>query len=134
MLAIFALFRRALREYSRSTPLIIARTGLAVTLVFSLVLHAMSWRMVGAAGLEFFRTVILVNALFITAGGCTYFASAIAEEKDDGTLPLLRMTQLSPLALLFGKGVTRMLEGMLLLAVQIPFTLIGITLGGITWE
>jgi hypothetical protein len=134
MPALLALFKRALREHSRSGALILARAGLAVTLITCLILFGSTRIMISAAGLEFFKSVIIVNALFITAGGCSYFASAIAEEKEDGTLPLLRMTDLSPLALLFGKGGSRMLDGLLLLAVQIPFTLVGVTLGGITWQ
>jgi hypothetical protein len=132
MLALFAFFRRALREHSRSAALIMARGGLALTLVACLVLFGSKGLTLGAAGLYFFNAVVIVNALFITAGACSYFASAIAEEKEDGTLPLLRMTKISPLALLIGKGGTRLLDGLLLLAVQLPFTLIGITLGGIT--
>lgn len=134
MTGLLSLFKRSLREHSRSPALIAARVGLALALIGCLVLFG-SWEwMVGAAGLSFFTAVIWVNAVFITAGGCTYFASAISEEKEDGTLMLLRMTRISPLALLIGKGGARLVDGLLLLAVQIPFTLIGITLGGITWD
>jgi hypothetical protein len=133
MSGVLAFLKRTLREHSRSGALVLARTGMAITLLVCLVVFGSELRMIGAAGLQFFNAVIVVNALFITAGGCTYFSSAIAEEKEDGTLPLLRMTRISPLALLLGKGGSRLLDGLLLLAVQIPFTLIGITLGGITW-
>ena len=133
MVGLFAFFKRSLREHSRSGALITARAALALTLVVCLALFNVWATALGAAGLEFFATVIFVNALFITVGGCTYFASAIAEEKEDGTLALLRITGTSSLAILLGKGGARLLDGLLLLAVQIPFTLLGVTLGGITW-
>jgi hypothetical protein len=133
MPGLLAFFKRTLREHSRSGALVLTRTALALTLLICLALFSLWASTLGAAGLEFFHTVIVVNALFITAGGCTYFASAIAEEKEDGTLQLLRISRVSSLAVLLGKGGSRMLDGFLLLAVQMPFTLIGITLGGITW-
>ncbi len=133
MPGLFAFFKRTLREHSRSGALVLTRTALAMTLLICLALFSLWANQMGAAGLEFFHTVIVVNALFITAGGCTYFACAIAEEKEDGTLQLLRISRVSSLAVLLGKGGSRMLDGFLLLAVQVPFTLIGITLGGITW-
>jgi|GEM_PF-6040225 len=133
MPGLLAFFKRTLREHSRSSALVIARTALAVTLLATLGIFQLNRSIFGAAGLDFFRYIITINALFISAGGCTYFASAIAEEKEDGTLALLRMSQVSSLSVLLGKGGSRMLDGALLLAVQIPFTLIGVTLGGITW-
>lgn len=133
MVGLLAFFKRSLREHSRSGALVAARAALALTLIVCLALFNIWSTAIGAAGLEFFSAIILINALFITAGGCTYFASAIAEEKEDGTLDLLRITEVSSLSLLLGKGGARLLDGLLLLAVQIPFTLLGVTLGGISW-
>ena len=133
MRGLLAFFKRSLREHSRSSALLVARTALAATLLIALVLYTLQANAIGAAGLEFFSTIIVINALFITAGGLTYFASAISEEKEDGTLALLRITQASSLSILLGKGGARLVDGLLLLAVQIPFTLLGVTLGGVTW-
>lgn len=133
MVGLLAFFKRSLREHSRSDALVIARAALALTLLACLVFFNLWSGTFGAAGLQFFTAVIRVNALFITIGGGTYFAAAIAEEKDDGTLALLRISEARSFSILLGKGGARLLDGLLLLAVQIPFTLIGITLGGITW-
>lgn len=132
MTGLFSLFRRSLMEHPRSTPLLLARVALALALVCCLLFISWPERGVGAAGLQFFGAVIWINAIFITLGGFTYFPSAISEEKEDGTLQLLRMTRISALSLLIGKGGSRMLEGLLLLAVQVPFTMIGIAMGGIS--
>jgi ABC-type transport system involved in multi-copper enzyme maturation permease subunit len=75
-----------------------------------------------------------VNFFAITVFGLATFASAITEEKEDDTLGLLRMTRLNPLAILLGKSTARLLEGLLLLAVQVPFTMLCITLGGVSLD
>jgi hypothetical protein len=85
----------------------------------------------GAPGLWFFSGMLFLNAAFIAAGGVSFFASAITEEKEENTLGLLMMTGLSPVGILFGKSTARMLQALLLLTVQFPFTLLAITLGGV---
>jgi len=62
----------------------------------------------------------------------SYFTSAVAEEKDEQTLGLLRMTGLSPLSILLGKSTSRLCGALLLLAGQFPFTIFAITLGGVS--
>jgi ABC-type transport system involved in multi-copper enzyme maturation permease subunit len=84
-----------------------------------------------APGREFFAMVMVLNLSFIALAALSIFPGAIAEEKEDDTLTLLRMTNLSALSILFGKSTTRLLAALLLLAVQIPFTLMAITLGGV---
>jgi hypothetical protein len=78
--------------------------------------------------------VMFLNAGFIGIAALSIFPAAISEEKEDETLTLLRMTNLSALSILFGKSTSRFIGAMLLLAVQIPFTLLAITLGGITFS
>jgi ABC-type transport system involved in multi-copper enzyme maturation permease subunit len=85
----------------------------------------------GAPGLFFFSNMLWLNVAFITAGGVSFFASAITEEKEENTLGLLMMTGLSPVGILFGKSTARMLQALILLTVQFPFTLLAITLGGV---
>jgi len=87
--------------------------------------------MFGAPGLSFFQQMLWLNVMFITAGGVSFFASAITEEKEENTLGLLMMTGLSPVGILFGKSTARMLQALILLTVQFPFTLLAITLGGV---
>jgi hypothetical protein len=85
----------------------------------------------GAPGLWFFTSVLVLNLIFVTGGGLALFPSAITEEKEENTIGLLMMTGLSPLGILFGKSTARMLQALLLLTVQFPFTLLAITLGGV---
>ena len=68
----------------------------------------------------------------ISAIGLSYFGSAIAEEKEEQTLGLLRMTDLSPLSILLGKSTSRLCGALLLLAAAFPFTIFAVTLGGIS--
>lgn len=86
---------------------------------------------VGAPGLSFFSSMLILNAIFITFGGIGFFATVITEEKEEDTIGLLMMAGISPLGLLLGKSTSRLLQGVLLLAVQFPFTLLAITLGGV---
>lgn len=86
---------------------------------------------VGAPGLDFFGQMLVLNAMFITLGGIGFFATAITEEKEEATIGLLLMAGISPVGLLLGKSTSRMFQALLLLAVQFPFTLLSITLGGV---
>ena len=47
-------------------------------------------------------------------------------------LGLLRMTDLNPLSILLGKSTSRLCGALLLLAAQFPFTLLAVTLGGVS--
>jgi hypothetical protein len=90
----------------------------------------MGWS--GAPGLVFFDSVVFINLFFISLAGLSYFSSAITEEKEEMTLGLLRMTNLNPLSILLGKSASRQVGALLLLASQLPFTLLAVALGGVT--
>lgn len=131
---LFALFLRSLREDTRSRlPTILRFTIVAVILVI-LWENQRSFGRGTAPGREFFTYVMLLNLGIIGIAALSIFPSAIAEEKEDETLTLLRMTNLSPVAILFGKSTSRFVGALLLLAVQVPFTLLAITLGGVSLE
>jgi hypothetical protein len=71
----------------------------------------------------------------IALAGVSFFASAITEEREEGTLPMLRIAGISDVGLLLGKSTSRLVSSALLLWVQFPFILAAITLGGITlWQ
>ncbi|MES2571865.1 MAG: hypothetical protein V4710_17655 [Verrucomicrobiota bacterium] len=132
MSPLFALFNRSLRQDVRAKSTYWARAGL-VALMFTMMLttHAsMGWA--GAPGLRFFAMVISTNYLFISLAGLSFFSSAITEEKEEMTLGLLRMTNLNPLSILLGKSTSRLFGGLLLLAAQLPFTLLAVSFGGIS--
>lgn len=129
---LLALFIRSLREDSRAKRTYLSRAGIViVTLLFLFTVQAqMGWS--NAPGLSFFQTVAWINLAFIVLTGVSYFSAAIAEEKEEMTLGLLRMTNLNPLSILIGKSTSRLCQVALLFAAQIPFTLLAITLGGVS--
>jgi hypothetical protein len=132
MNALLALFTRSLRELLKSKLSYVA-CGLMVGIIFIFLLFAQSASSaMTAPGLKFFENSLFVVLAFITLAGVSYFASAVTEEKEEGTLGLLRMTDLNPLAILLGKSTSRLSGALLLLAATIPFTLLAITLGGIS--
>lgn len=129
---LLALFARSLREDTRLKLTYFARSGLVtVILIFMLMVDSSSGMGTGQ-GLGFFGTVIYVDLVFILLAGCGYFASAITEEKEEMTLGLLRMTNLNPLSILLGKSTSRLCGALLLLVAQLPFTMLAVTLGGIS--
>ncbi len=128
----FALLTRSLREDNRLKQTYFARGGLVCFILLMLWSSQNTYGYSGAPGLSFFSKVVFTNFFFITLTGLSYFAGAIAEEKEEGTLGLLRMTNLGPLTILLGKSSSRLLGIALLLLVQLPFTLLAVTLGGVS--
>lgn len=129
---LLALFVRSLREDSRSRATYWARLGLGCFLLLMLFFFAAQNRWSNAPGREFFTIVIFFQVAAITLMGLSYFASAVAEEKEEQTLGLLRMTDLSPLSILLGKSTSRLCGALLLLVAQFPFTIMAVTFGGIS--
>ena len=128
----FALFIRSLREDTRAKFTPIGRASLVLVVLFFIAIQQRSFARQPAPGLQVFFTVMMVNLFGLVLGGITAFCSAITEEKEDDTLGLLRMTNLSPLAILFGKGISRLVSGVLLIVSQLPFTMLCVTLGGVS--
>lgn len=129
----FALFERTLRQETRSVLVCVARVGLLVIILLTLLTVQTAARsgIFGAPGLQFLVEMFWVNAVFITMAGFSYFAAAITEEKEEMMLGLLRMTDLNSIAILLGKSTSRLVGALLLLLVQIPFVLLAVTLGGV---
>ncbi|MBS0203986.1 MAG: ABC transporter permease subunit [Planctomycetes bacterium] len=127
-----ALLERSLRVDARSWQSHLVRFGLMFGIYLCLVFAvAMSWR-VGAPGLQFFSASLYLNIVFLTLLGIGLFSTTITEEKEEDTLGLMLMAGISPLGLLAGKLAGRLLQALLLIAVQYPFTLLAITMGGVT--
>ncbi len=128
-----ALLTRALREDARSGRICLARLVFLMFLFLSIAsAQAMRWT-TAAPGLTFLQGIMGTNLFIITLAGAGLFATAITEEKEARTLGLLRMTALSPVALLLGKSTARMITAILLLAAQFPFVVLAVTLGGVSW-
>ncbi len=83
-------------------------------------------------GLDFFTKIVWLNFWLVTLAGIGFFSTAITEEKEEETLPLLKLAGINTLALLLGKSTVRASRVILLLMGQLPFLMIAVALGGIT--
>jgi len=128
-----ALLHRALRLDSRLISAHLLRFLFALLMYFSLIVaQIQSLGLAAAPGLKLFQSMMLLNIALIVLAGISFFATAITEEKEEETLGLLKMAGLNPLSLLLGKSTSRLINTLLLLGVQFPFTLLAVTLGGAT--
>ncbi len=130
----FALLLRRLRMDQRTAPGHLLRLFAAGSLLFTIVSVTQSPVSLAAPGLTVYRWIVWVDSLLISVASMAVFASIIAAEREQGTLPLLRMTGMSPLSLLLGQGFSGIVTGCLLLIVQLPLVVLTITLGGILWD
>jgi hypothetical protein len=127
-----ALLHRALRLDARLLRTHLFRVGFAGLVYVSLLFTWGRSATLGAPGLTLFETMAYLNLLLISLAGVSFFATAITEEKEEDTLGLLKLAGLNPLSILLGKSTSRLVGANLLLLVQFPFTLLAITLGGVT--
>jgi len=127
-----ALLTRSFRLDTRQVMTHLFRLAFVVFLYFGLLVAQATSMFVGAPGLNFFQKTVTLNAIFVTLAGISFFATAVTEEKEENTLGLLRMAGLNPIGILLGKSTSRLVQVLLLLAIQFPFTLLSITLGGVT--
>lgn len=130
LLPLIALFSRAVRDEVRGKFPPIIRATAALFLLLLVGVNQRSFEYQAAAGQGLLMMIAMVNFFGLTLVGLGSFCSAITEEKEEETLALLRMTRLNPLAILLGKSTARFVGGLLFLAVQIPFTMLCVTLGG----
>jgi ABC-type transport system involved in multi-copper enzyme maturation permease subunit len=128
----FALLSRTLRRDVTLWQPHVFRAGFAGMVLFALFFAHSSSLMFGAPGLQFFRSILGLNFMVISLAGIGLFSSVITEEKEDASLGLLRMAGISHLGLMLGKSTGLLLSALALLVVQFPFTLLAITLGGVT--
>ena len=131
-----AMLHRAIRLDARLWRTHLFRLGFALLVYFGLWYAQISTAvtLVGAPGLKLFHTMAWLNVVLISLAGISFFSTAITEEKEEETLGLLKLAGVNPLGLLLGKSTSRLLGAILLLLVQLPFTLLAITLGGVTLE
>jgi hypothetical protein len=101
-----------------------------IMLFFFIFVRQMPW--IGAPGLVCFSTIVTLQMAAVSLIGLTYFGSAIAEEREEHTLGLLRMTNLDPLSILLGKSTSRLCGALMVLLAALPFTIVAVTLGGIS--
>ena len=116
----------------RSRSSHIMRLGLIAAIYVALSFTYFTQDTYGAPGLQFLRTIAYLDAMFITLLGISFFSSVIAEEKEEGTIGLMLIAGISPLGLLSGKSIGAMWQAILLIAVQYPFAMLAVTMGGVS--
>ena len=84
-----AMLHRALRLDARLLRTHLFRLAFAALVYLALLWAVISSRMIGAPGLQLFKTMTYLNLVLIVLAGVSYFATAITEEKEEETLPLL---------------------------------------------
>ena len=131
MFGAFALLERSLRVDARALSPHLARMGLLGAIYFSLCYAITMSFMFGAPGLRFFQGIAYLDATFMTLLGIGFFSTSITEEKEEDTLGLMLMAGISPLGILAGKSGGRLWQSLLLIAVQYPFVILAVTMGGV---
>ncbi len=127
-----ALFSWSLRADCANVTPHIVRGAFALFVLLSVsAAYADAFSAVGP-GLRFFRMICYLNVFLITVAGMSYFVSAVTEEKESGTLALLRLAGAPPLGIILSKSTSRLISALMLLLIQLPFTFLSITLGGVT--
>jgi hypothetical protein len=128
----FSLFNWTLRrdvELLRTHLVRVAFAGLMLLVLWFASLQTLT---VGAAGLNLFDWICWMNILVSTLAGMSYFSTCVTEESEGGNLGLLKLAGMGSFSILLGKSTSRLVGAMMLLVVQFPFTLLAITLGGVT--
>lgn len=121
---------RAVRQEARSVPALLLRLAVVGFLCWLLMMTVDSMRWNSAPGRNLFNELTGFNLFFLATAGLHIMAGSIAEEKEDNTLGLLLLSGMGTLPVLLGKTVSRLLALLFLLALQIPFTLLCVTMGG----
>ena len=129
-----AFLTRSLRQESRQLSHHFMRGALALVILSLFAAQLSISATTGAAGYSFARTIASACYWFLTVVGLLYFAIAVTEEKEEDTLPLIRMTGVSNFAFLTGKSVPRIAIAALFLLVITPFIVLSITMGGVVIE
>lgn len=129
-----AFLTRSIRQESRLLSHHMIRSGMVLMMLYLLGLQVLNSPRMGASGLDLIRNVMNCCYWCLTLLGVTYFSVAITEEKEEETLPLLRMTGIRNITLLIGKSVPRLAVVMLLILIAAPFLMLAVTLGGVVPE
>jgi ABC-type transport system involved in multi-copper enzyme maturation permease subunit len=129
---LLTLLGHSLRQESRSRASHWFRMGsLFVAFWLLISAHYSSWAF-GSVGRLFVELLTYVDLLMILIAGSSYFGSVITEEKEQGTLGLLKLAGFSNAGLMIGKSTTRILSALIIFAMQLPLAFLAIVLGGIS--
>lgn len=126
-----AFMTRSIRQDSRTISHHLMRAAVAAFILFLFATMVYSTRLQVGAGGDFAAQVFNCCYWFLTLLGGVHFSVAISEEKEEQTLPLLKMTGASSFAILLGKSLPRLAVTLLFLLCVAPFLLLSVTLGGV---
>ncbi len=126
-----AFLTRSIRQESRLLSHHLIRSAMVVFTLFVFVVQVLESPRRGASGLNLITSVMSCWYWCLTLLGIMYFSVAITEEKEEDTLPLLRMTGVRNFTLLLGKSLPRLAVVVLLILVAAPFLMLAQTLGGV---
>ena len=125
---------RSLRQESRLVSHHAMRAGLAATILVLFLVGLLTVATRGGVGNSILWKVMSSCYWFVTLLGGVYFSTAIVEEKEEQTLPLLKMTGATGFSILLGKSIPRLTCVLLLLLVIMPFVILSVTLGGVEFR
>lgn len=129
---LYTLLNHSLRQESRSVQAHRFRIGsLFIATWILLVAQYFTW-FIGTTGSIFIRYLVLLDLTLIVVAGSSYFGSVITEEKEQGTLSLLKLAGFSNAGLMFGKSTSRIVTALIIFIIQLPFAFLAIVLGGTT--
>lgn len=132
MNGLLALLGRSLRVDARSWQMHAMRVALMLAIYAVLVFALWSSRRFGAPGFRFFQSLVWLNVVFLSLAAIGSFSTVITEEKEEDTLGLLQMAGINPLGILLGKTGVRLAQMLFLIALQYPFMLLTVTMGGVS--
>lgn len=128
----FALFAQRMSQDAISWKFHLA-LALSTFLMFSQAsFSAVASGSFGAPGLAYLKSWGDISFFLIFIGGVAYFVRIISEEKEQGTLALLKLTGIGPFGILSGLFGSRLAQILVIFALQLPFILWSVTLGGVT--
>ncbi len=129
---VFTLFNWTLRRDVRLLRTHVLRGIFAGLMLLVIFFAWASTLTVGAAGLNLFRAICWLNVIVSTLAAISYFATTVTEESESGNIGLLKLAGMGSFSILLAKSTSRLIGALMFLVVQFPFTLLAITLGGVT--
>lgn len=128
----FALVERSLRVDTRLARTHVVRLIFAGVILALLIQVHRNINQYSTPGRDVFEQICWLNFFLLNLSGMSFFSTVITEEKEEMTLGLLRMAGIRGIGIMLGKVTPRLIGAVLLLSVQLPFTILAITLGGVT--
>ena len=126
------LLMRSVRADAQQRRAHAIRIGAVLFILALLIVASLQPDKGGAPGLRFFISLSYLGIALITLAAIGHFSTAVVEEREEGTLNLLLLADISPVSILLGKSTNRVLSVWLLFVAQFPFALLSLTLGGLT--